>query len=121
MSKTVRQRTRAIVKVHSHVAGEVSLSNDVIRIQTSKSIKGAGHFQLHLVPRRNYFNYLFPNDVVNIYFDPGDGERGFVRTVMGYVDRVERQEMVDPQTGAMTTGYVVSGSDFLKAVERTDI
>jgi hypothetical protein len=118
--KTTRQHTRAIVRVDSHVRGVVMLSRDVVKITTSKQVKGAGKFQLTLVPRRNYLNLIFPNDVVNIYFDPGDG-RGFIRTMMGYVDRIEREEQTDPQTGAMTTMFHVYGSDFFKAIEKTDI
>ena len=125
---TFRQRTRAIVIVHSHISKEnnekngnvYDLSSDVIAISTNKATKGVGTFSLTLVPRKNYFNYLFPNDVVNIYFDPGDGERGFVRTMMGYIDRVDRTESVDAN-GAMTTTFTVTGSDFAKAVQHTDI
>jgi len=127
MAATTRQHTRVIVRVDSHnngasdIGGQtLDLSKDCIAFNTQKSTKAMGRFQLHLVPRRNYQNLLFPNDVVNIYVDPGDGKRGFVRLMMGYIDRVEIQESVD-DNGASTTRYVVIGSDFQKAIDKTSI
>ena len=98
----------------------VDVSRDVVHLSTHKTTKARGKFQLHLVPRRNYMNLVFPNDVVNIYIDPGDGKRGFVRTMMGYVDRVEVTGTVTPDGGAMTR-YVIIGSDFQKAIDMTSI
>lgn len=118
---THRYHTRAAVLVHSHLSGKLDLSGDVVRIETSKAIKGSGGFNLTLVPRKNYLNLLFPNDVVNIYFDPGDGRSGFVRTFMGYIDRVERTESTNAETGASTSEIKVVGTDFSKAVEKTEI
>lgn len=119
-----RQHTRAVVMVHSHVenedGGKYDLSRDVVSINTNKTIKGVGQFNFVLLPRRNYLNLLFPNDVVNIYFDPGDGKRGFVRTMLGYIDRIERTENVD-SNGAMSTVFTISGSDFTKAIDTTEI
>ena len=127
---TNRQNTRVIVTVHSHVAKEqlnsndngkfLDISADVIGVQTQKSTKAMGKWSITLVPRRNYLNFIFPNDLVNIYIDPGDGERGFVRTMFGYVDRIDRQEQTD-QNGATRTVYTVTGSDFQKAVDKTNI
>ncbi len=121
----VRMRTRAAVVVHSHVVdstdkGKIDLSNDVIAVQTSKSIKGAGGATLTIVPRRNYLNLIFPNDVINIYFDPGDGKRGFVRTFFGYVDRIERSVTTD-DSGATSTTIRLTCTDMTKAFDRTDI
>jgi len=123
--KTTRTHTRALVLVHSHVKkepfnGTIDLSMDVIQIDTSKSIKSVGAATLSLVPRRNYLNYIFPNDVINIYFDPGDGQRGLVRTFFGYVDRIERTENT-AENGQVSTQYRLSCSDFMKAVDKTDI
>lgn len=119
-----RQHTRALVVVHSHVRqvgnGVVDCSPDVTQIHTSKTIKGTGGASFTLVPRKNYFNYIFPNDLVNIYFDPGDGERGFVRTFFGYVDRIERTIVTNDQ-GATSTAFVVTCTDFAKAIDKTDI
>lgn len=88
-------------------------------ISTSKATKTAGKFQIHLVPRKNYLNFVYPNDVVNIYVDSGDG-RGFVRVMFGYVDRVFRQRVTD-NAGATRTIFAIIGSDFQKAVEQTYI
>lgn len=124
---TTRQRTRVAVLVHSHhgddagVQGrELEISNSVYRLQTNKNTKQAGKFTLLLAPHRNWLNYLFPNDVVNIYVDPGDGERGFVRLMMGYIDRIERSE-VTGKNGETKTMFVVYGSDFQKAIDKTHI
>jgi hypothetical protein len=118
------QHTRALVVVHSHIQqlgnGVVDCSPDVVQIQTSKTIKGTGGASFTLVPRKNYFNYIFPNDLVNIYFDPGDGVRGFVRTFFGYVDRIDRTIVTNEQ-GATQTAFVVTCTDFAKAVDKTDI
>ena len=122
---TERYHTRVIVRVASHHGGPdhpggqvIDLSKDCIAFQTSKNTKARGRFQLQLVPRRNYLNLVFPNDVVNIYVDPGDGKTGFTRLMFGYVDRVERQESVD-DNGAVQTRYTIIGSDFQKAVDQT--
>jgi hypothetical protein len=127
---SARQHTRAIVTLHSHVneigespaAGRfVDLSSDCVSLKTTKNTKAAGTWELSLVPRRNYLNFIFPNDVVNIYLDPGDGDRGFVRTMLGYVDRVERSESTDATTGGTKTTYSVIGTDFQKAFDKTSI
>ena len=118
--KTHRQTTRVAVRIDSHLANAIDVSRDVVSLSTEKGIKSKGSFQLHLVPRRNYFNTIFPNDIVNIYIDPGDGERGFVRTMMGFVDRIERQESTDSE-GSVSSHFVVIGSDFQKAIEETAI
>jgi hypothetical protein len=124
---TTRMHTRILVRVDSHTTGTdvshgqtLNLTSDVITLSTSKNTKMLGKFQIQLLPRRNYENLVFPNDVVNIYADPGDGKRGFVRVMMGYVDRVEREETVD-DNGAMSTRYTVIGSDFQKAIDKTFI
>jgi hypothetical protein len=114
------QHPRVIVRVDSHVSGVVDLSRDVVEIQTSKSIKSPGHWQIQLVPRQNYLNLIFPNDLVNIYIDPGDGKRGFVRTMFGYIDRIDRSESVS-ENGAMMTRFAILGSDFQKAIDQTSI
>lgn len=116
------QHTRVIIRVDSHVSGAVFLSDDVESLNTSKSIKGSGKCQLTIVPRKNYLNLIFPNDYVNLYMDPGDGKRGFIRTFFGLVDRVELQTRVtDNNTGATTTRFIIYCSDFYKAIDRTDI
>ena len=119
-----RQRSRCRVLIHSHVIdnslnGVIDCSNDVVECQTSKSLKQGGGASLTIVPRRNYLNYIFPNDYVNIWFDPGDG-RGFIRTFFGFVDRISR-DIVTSEDGATTTMFSVSCSDFTKAFDKTCI
>lgn len=121
-----RYSTRLIAIVHSHVQnypdnGVIDLSNDVAEFSSNKSIKGVGTAFLRLVPRRNYFNIIFPNDIINIYIDPNDGKSGFVRVFMGYIDRIDRAESVNQDTGATTTSFSVVCSDFMKAIDKTEI
>lgn len=124
--KITRNRTRAIAVVHSHVTnnteqGVIDLSNDLLSFRTSKTIKGPGELNIILVPRKNYLNLIFPNDLINLYIDPGDGKSGFIRTFLGYIDRVERTETTNDQTGAVTTQFVVTCTDFTKVIDRTEI
>lgn len=119
-----RQTTHCRVLIHSHVIdnnlnGVINCSEDVVQCSTSKTIKGGGSASFTLVPRKNYINYIFPNDWVNIYFDPGDG-RGYIRTFFGFVDRVERSISVSAD-GRSSTQYSVSCSDFTKAFDHTQI
>lgn len=122
MSRTHRMHTRVVAIVHSHLNDEepIHLSPDVIGMRCSKTVKGSGGMSLDLVPRRNYFNHVYPNDVINVYVDPGDGKRGFVRLFMGYVDRVERTENTD-ENGGISTVFRIVCTDFQKAFDRTHI
>lgn len=120
---TNRYNTRVICKVHSHIQREdngiLDLSKDIVTFRTSKSIKGTGGMSFTLMPRRNYLNLLFPNDVVNLYVDVGDG-KGFIRVFFGYLDRIERTETVG-ENGQMSTAFAITCTDFMKAVDKTDI
>lgn len=125
----VRQHHRVKVIVHSHIRtsppigsnrpGVIDCSKDTISLNTSKSIKSIGSANLTLVPRSNYLNYIFPNDWINIWVDPGDG-RGFIRIFFGFVDRIERSINTD-SNGATTTMFELSCSDFTKAFEASHI
>ena len=118
---TFHQRTRVLVVVDSHGASEsIELSRDVLTLNVNKQTKTMGKWQMQLAPRRNYLNIVHPNDVINIYIDPGDGKSGFIRTMFGFVDRVERSE-VTKEKGDTSTRYTLIGSDFQKAVDKTSI
>lgn len=115
-----RYKTRCKVIVDSHNASEdgtIELFDDVIEVETSKTIKGAGQASVVLTPSKNYLNLIFPNDYINIYFDIGDGS-GWTRTFFGYVDRIEESYLVD-KTGNPTTNYRLICTDFYKAFDRT--
>lgn len=123
-----RQQSKCKVIVYSHITenpddkqygGVVDCSRDVVNCETSKTIKSGGGANFQLVPRRNYLNYIYPNDYVHIYFDPGDG-RGFIRVFFGFVDRCERSIQVG-ENGQSNTRYLVSCSDFTKAFDKTNI
>lgn len=115
------QQTRVSVRVDSHVHGQIDLSNDCVGFQTQKTTKARGRWKMTLVPRRNYLNLLAPNDVINIYVDPGDGERGRVRLMAGYIDRVDREEAILDEYGKHRTRFQITGSDFQKAIDQTSI
>lgn len=121
---TVRTRTRVIGIVHSHIRkdpfdGVIDLSKDITNISCTKVLKGAGTLQVGLVPRVNYLNYLYPNDIINIYIDNGEGS-GFIRTFFGYIDRIERNIAVDDQ-GVKSTSFRLVATDMTKVIDRTDI
>lgn len=118
---TNRYHTRVVVRLDSHINGQVDLTEDCVRFQCNKQVKTRGRFQFNLVPNRNYLNLIHPNDVVNVYMDVGDGKHGFVRTMFGYVDRVNRTETKDRDKGSTTTVFTVICSDFQKAIEQTNI
>lgn len=115
-----RYHTRIKVIVHSHNHDEpIYLSDDVVSCQTSKNIKGIGRANLALTPRKNYLNLLYPNDVINIYFDTGNGQ-GWTRTFLGYIDRVEEEHKIE-KDGSAHSVYHVIASDFQKVVEKTQV
>ncbi len=115
-----RQKSECKIIIYSHVSGQVNPSTDVQQCQTSKTIKGGGGSQFTLLPRVNYMNVIFPNDYVNIYFNTHDG-RGWIRTFLGFVDRVSRQVNTSPTEGKTTTRYQVVCSDITKAFDKTQI
>jgi murein DD-endopeptidase MepM/ murein hydrolase activator NlpD len=113
-----RYKTRCKVLLDGHLQTEtLVLIDDVVSVQTSKTIKGAGQATFILTPSENYLNIIFPNDYVNIYFDIGDGS-GWTRTFFGLVDRIE-EEYVVAKEGQPRTTYKVVCSDFHKVFERS--
>lgn len=119
---TYRYHSRLIAVVHSWQPGPpIDLSADIIACSVSKQTKRVGSWSLTVAPRINWFNAVFPNDTVNIYYDPGDGVSGWTRVMFGFVDRVARAEAVVDENGRVSTAFVISGSDFMKAVDRTEI
>lgn len=119
---TYRYHSRLIAVVHSWQSETpIDLSPDIIAVSTSKGIKSVGQFTIVVSPAKNWFNMIFQNDVVNIYYDPGDGVSGWTRVMMGYVDRVYRSESVVDENGRTATAFTIAGQDFMKAVDRTEI
>lgn len=115
-----RYNTRIKVIVHSHQSEDpIVLSQDVISCQVGKTLGGLGRANIALTASKNYTNLLFPNDVINIYFDTGDGQ-GYTRTFFGYLDRIEEEYTV-AENGQPSTLYHVVASDFQKAIEKTQI
>lgn len=113
-----RYKTRCKVLIDGHLQTEtLVMIDDVVSVQTSKTIKGAGQATFILTPSENYLNIIFPNDYVNIYFDIGDGS-GWTRTFFGLVDRIE-EDYVVAKEGQPRTTYKVVCSDFHKVVERS--
>ena len=115
-----RYKTRCKILVHSHTKDKpMEIYDAVYAVDIAKAIKGAGSATFTLTPIQNFINLIFPNDVVNIYFDVGD-RSGWTRTFFGYVDRVEENYAVD-NNGKPTTYYRVVCTDFSKAFEKTQI
>ena len=116
-----RQHSKVRVTLHSHYQDNmIDMSDDVTYVQTQKTTKSIGRFQIHLAPRRNYLNYIFANDIINVYFNPNDGKRGNIRSMMGYVDSVNIEEKTDDNS-VTTTKFVIIGSDFQKAFDKSSI
>ena len=120
-----RYKTRCKVLIDSHNqpdyedASTLELFDDVIAVETSKTLKGAGQATVTLTPSLNYLNVIFPNDYINIYFDLGDGS-GWTRTFFGFVDRIEESYLVEA-SGAPKTFFRLICTDFYKAFDRTMI
>ena len=120
-----RYRTRCKIRIDSHNAGAgqvvepMWLSEAVLSVQSSKTVKGIGQCSIALTPSNNWLNLIFPNDYINVYFDIDDGQ-GWTRTFFGFVDRIEETYQVDAE-GKPQTRYHIVCSDFQKAFERTMI
>lgn len=115
-----RYRTRAKVLVSSHNSESIiDLSNSVINLGSSKTLKSVGSLSMALVGDKNWLNVVFPNDHINVYIDRADGQ-GWTRLFYGFVDHIEESRQVD-SSGMPTTMYSISCSDFQKAFEKTQI
>lgn len=115
-----RYRTRFKILVHSHNSNNViDLSKSVVRVNTNKNVKSVGSLSLDLTADRNWLNFIYPNDYINVYVDRADGQ-GWVRLFYGFVDQIEESTAVGGDGIPLTT-YSLSGSDFQKAFEKTQI
>jgi murein DD-endopeptidase MepM/ murein hydrolase activator NlpD len=115
-----RYRTKCRVRIDSHDRAEpLFISDDVVAIQTGKTIKGAGQANLIVLPTRNYLNLIRPNDYINIYFNIGDGE-GWTRTFFGFIDKIEETYVVS-NDGKPRTQYTLICTDFYKVLDKTQI
>ncbi len=118
-----RYHTTVRVLVHSHNQGAsdppLDLSDDTLSCTLGKTIKGVGQANLTVVPNKNYLNALYPNDLINIYFNLSDGN-GWVRCFFGFIDKVEETYSVTAN-GNPTTAYRILCSDFMKALAKTEI
>lgn len=117
-----RYHSRLMVIAHSWQSNDpIDLTQDLVSVSTSKNIERVGSFSITLTARLNWLNRLFPNDMVNIYYDPGDGVSGWTRVMFGYVNRITRSEAVMDETGRISTVFTITGSDFMKAIDFTQI
>lgn len=86
----------------------------LVSVQTEKTLKGAGTFQLVLKPGKGIENSLFDdvmeNDWIDISFVV---EEKTWHTMRGLIDRIQRRTTL-AGTGATTTTYVIVGRDFQK-------
>lgn len=115
-----RYRTRVKVLISSHNSDAViDLSNSIINLGSSKTLKSVGSFNMALTGDKNWLNVVFPNDYINVYVDRADGQ-GWTRLFFGFVDQIEESRQVD-SNGIPNTVYSISCSDFQKAFEKTQI
>src|SRR5690606_20115516 len=109
-----RYRTRCKVGIYSHNASAEDsplwLTDAVLQVNSSKTLKGIGQATIVLAPASNWWNIIFPNDHVAIYYDKGDGE-GWTWDFYGMVDRIEETYQVSSE-GVPTTRYHLMCSDF---------
>ena len=97
---------------------QISAQPDIIQCSTTKSKGGTGTFTVVLSSRLNYKSLLEPGCWCMIYMrgnpltgnENNETDSGF--KMLGQVKSVRRKEMTNPQTGARTVRFLVSGEDF---------
>jgi len=107
------------------------LEKEIVELRTSKSIRQAsGTFDITLLPTVNWKQKLAPGDWVVVYlfktaaeagaFDPNNPSNKNI-IMLGNIDRVARSKQRDEQTDKITVRYNVSGRDFGKVFDETNV
>ena len=113
-------QTRVKADIYSHnYPTPINISSDIVSCVSSKTTKGTGKINITLNASRNYLNLVFPNDMINVYFHH-DSQTGWIRTFFGFIDRIEESYSVSAN-GVPTTTYVLIGSGWEKAIDKTQI
>ena len=113
-------QTRVKAAVYSHNASSaINISKDIVTCSMNKTVKGTGTLNITLNASRNFLNLLFPDDLINVYFQH-DADTGWIRTFFGYINRIEESYSV-AETGVPTTVYTVVCSGWEKAIDKTQI
>ena len=107
------------------------LEEEIASMTVSKSISSAsGSFSLSLFPTQNWKAKLSAGDWILIYMNDQYGGRGRYEgknlnsknlLIMGNIDRVSRSLTKNEDTDKIELRYVVSGKNFGKVFEKTDI
>jgi hypothetical protein len=122
MTQHFRYSSRLIVVVHSwQSAKPIDLSAHIVSVEMTKEIKRVGSASIVLAPGENWFNRLYANDMISVYYDSGDGVSGWEWAFFGYIDRVARVERVVSDAGEVASAFTITCSDFMKAVDRSEV
>lgn len=102
------------------------IETEIESISTQKSMREpSGTFDITLLPSRNWRQVLAPGDWLVIYlFNSVEEKFQFHNknvVMFGNVDRVARVRQKDQQTDKTTVRYHISGRDFGKVFEDTDV
>lgn len=101
--------------------GESASNHTLISVQTEKSLKGAGSFQLAVKPglgvEQSVFDDVMENDWVDISFVVNDKTW---HTMRGLIDTVQRKTTIQ-SGGATSVSYTITGRDFQKLWETVPI
>lgn len=94
-------------------------------VSINKSLKApSGTFDITLLPSKNWKQVVSPGDWLIIYFYRENTQFGYDNkdiVMIGNVDRVSRTKQKDEDTDKTLVRYHISGRDFGKVFEETDI
>jgi hypothetical protein len=107
------------------------IEDDIQKLQISKSIESSsGTFNVTLLPSKNWKQFISPGDWVMIFLDDvqKDASKYYKENVdtknlvlVGSIDRVSRSVSKNEDTDRVELRYNISGRNFGKVFEETDI
>lgn len=106
---------------------QIFITSDIASVSIDKQINNpSATFQIQLLPSRNWRAKIFPGDWLGIYLYPDYQEsKEFLDTknlvLLGNVDRVAKSLSRDEESDKLTLMYSVSGRNFGKIFETTDV
>jgi len=105
------------------------VDKDIASVSVTKSIRRAsGNFDVEIMPTQNWKKFIAPGDWVILYLyngpsesvDPQDPPNKDI-VMIGNVDRVSRTRQREEQSDRITVRYHISGRDFGKVLEESDL
>lgn len=105
---------------------EGTIEAELVSINVSKSIRQpSGTFDITVLPTKNWRQVLAPGDWLVIYLFNGISDEFQYKNenviMLGNIDRVARIKQKDEESDKTTVRYQISGRDFGKVFEDTDI